>query len=260
MNNFTIFPLLFQVILIVAGSLFITSIGFIIVRKKFPHEELSESHTVASYIFNAFSISYGVLLAFIVYANWYDNERAQQNVYYETSYISNLYRDTQILPDSIKKIVNEKIINYTKAVIDDEWVKLSEEKTSPLAESTLDDLWKIYTNIPVSQISNPYLYQVSLEKLNNISQYRRLRILDMKQTTPTIIWIVLFICFSVSLGYAYFFTTKKRGTHLILITTFIIINILIFYLIYVLDHPYQGYSSISSEPFKLLLDKFSNYK
>lgn len=260
MNNFVILPVLFQVILIIVISLVITFIGFIIVRKKFSHDKLSENHTVASYIFNAFSISYGVLLAFIVYANWYGNERAQQNVYYETSCISNLYRDSQILPDSIKKIVNEKIINYTKAVIDDEWIKLSENKTSPVAESALDDLWKIYTGIPLSQISNPLLYQVSLEKLNNISQYRRLRILDMKQTTPVIIWIVLFTCFLVSLGYAYFFTTKKRGTHLILITTFIIINILIFYLIYVLDHPYEGYSSISSEPFNLLLDKFSQVK
>lgn len=256
MKNFVILPIIFQVLLIVLISLTITFVGFVIVRKRFSHEKLSENHTVASYIFNAFSISYGVLLAFIVYANWYNNERAQQNVYYETSYISNLYSDAQVLPDSIRKVVEGRIINYTKAVIDDEWIKLSEEKTSLIAESMLDDLWKVYTHIPISQISNPFLYQISLEKLNNISQYRRLRILDMQQTTPIIIWIVLFVCFSVSLGYAYFFTTKKRGTHLILITTFIIINILIFYLIYVLDHPYEGYSSISSEPFQLLLDKF----
>jgi hypothetical protein len=260
MANLIILPLIFEVLILIAGSFTVTLIVFLIIRKKFSHEKLSENHTVASYIFNAFSISYGVLLAFVVYANWYDNERAQQNVFYETSYISNFYRDTRIFPDSIRNILNDKIITYTKAVVDDEWEKLSEKKTSPLAELALDDLWKIYTSIPVSQISNPFLYQVSLEKLNSISQYRRLRILDMQQTTPIIIWIVLFICFSVSLGYAYFFTTRKRRAHLILITSFIIINILIFYLIYVLDHPYEGYSSISSEPYKLLIDKFLQVK
>jgi hypothetical protein len=256
MTNLIIFPLVFELIILVAGSLAVTFLGFILIRKKFSHESLSENHTVASYIFNAFSISYGVLLAFVVYANWYDNQRAQQNVSYETSYISNFYRDTRVFPDSLKNIITGKISAYTNAVINDEWEKLSEGKTSPLAESALDDLWSTYTSIPVSQISNQYLYQVSLEKLNLISQYRRLRILDMQQTTPVIIWLVLFICFSVSLGYTFFFTTKKRNAHLLLIATFIIINVLIFYLIYVLDHPFKGYSGISSEPFQLLLNKF----
>jgi hypothetical protein len=260
MKHLIIFPMITEVLFLIAGSFTVTLVVFLLIRKKFSHDKLSENHTVASYIFNAFSISYGVLLAFVVYANWYDNERAQQNVYYESSYISNFYRDTRIFPDSIKSVLSDKIIKYTKAVVDDEWEKLSEKKTSHIAELALDDLWRIYTGIPVSQISNPYLYQVSLEKLNLISQYRRLRILDMQQTTPVIIWIVLFICFSVSLGYAYFFTTRKRGTHLILITTFIVINVLIFYLIYVLDHPYEGYSSISSEPFQLLLNKFLQVK
>jgi|WetSurMetagenome_2_1015567.scaffolds.fasta_scaffold101924_3 hypothetical protein len=255
MTNLIILPMFFEILILITGSLLITSLGLILIRKKITHESLSENHTVASYVFNAFSISYGVLLAFVVYANWYDYERAQQNISYETSYISNFYRDTRTFPDSIKNIVTNKITNYVKAVIDDEWEKLSEEKTSPVAESALDDLWNTYTKIPVSQISNPYLYQVSLDKLNLISQYRRLRILDMQQTTPLIIWIVLIICFTVSLGYTYFFTTRKKRIQLLLMATFIIINVLIFYLIYVLDHPFKGHSGISSEPFQLILNK-----
>jgi hypothetical protein len=257
MTNLIILPLLFEVAILIAGSLFITFLGFLLIRKKFTHEKLSENHTVASYVFNAFSISYGVLLAFVVYANWYDNERAQQNVSYETSYISNFYRDTRILPDSVKNVITDKLIAYIKAVKYDEWEKLSEGKTSHDAELALDDLWNTYTKIPVTQISNPYIYQISLEKLNLISQYRRMRILDMQQTTPLIIWVVLFICFAVSLGYTYFFSTKGKITHLILIATFITINVLIFYLIFVLDHPFKGNSGISSEPYQLLLNKFS---
>jgi hypothetical protein len=260
MINLVFLPLFLELILLIAGSFLITFIGFIIFRKKLSHERLSENHAVASYIFNAFSLSFSVLLAFMVYANWYNYENALQNVSNETSYLSNFYRDTRTLPDSLRIIITEKIINYTKAVIDDEWEKLSNGKTSPLAESALNDLWLTYTKIPISQINNPYLYQVSLDKLNLISQYRRLRILDMQQTTPYIIWIVLSICFMVSICYTYFFTTKTRKTHLFLIFTFVIINVLIFYLIYVLDHPYRGYACIDPEPYKLILDKFLQAK
>lgn len=258
--NLIILPLFWEIILLIVISLLISYLFFVLFRKKLSHERLSENHTVASYFFNAFSLSYCVLLAFMVYANWYNNDRAHQNVYHETSYISNFYRDTRYLPDSVKNPVTEKIINYVNAVVNDEWKKFEEGKISTVADSTLGDLYKTYTGIPVSQISNPYLYQVSLEKLNLISEYRRLRILDMKQTIPAVLWGVLFICFFVSAGYAYFFTTKGKKVHLLLIVTFIVVNVLMFYLIYVLDHPFEGYSGISPEPFKNLLDKFVQVK
>jgi hypothetical protein len=249
-------PYLIEIAIVIFASLVITFIGFLLVRKKFSHERLSENHTVASYIFNAFSITYGVLLAFAVYANWYNYEQAEGNVTNETAYLSNFFRDTRILPDSIKNVVTQKLIAYTKAIIDDEFDKLSQGTISHVAELALDDLWNTYTKIPLSVIPNTYLYNISLERLNLISQYRRKRILDMEQTIPTVVWIVLISCALISIGYSYFFTTKKRGTHLSLIATFIIINVLLFYLIYVLDHPYSGYDRISYEPFKLVLEKF----
>jgi hypothetical protein len=256
MVNLIFLPLFTEILIITAASIILTYIIFIFFRKKISHEKLSENHTVASYIFNAFSLSYCVLLAFIVYENWFNYDRAQQNVFHETSYISNLYRDTRILPDSLKTRVTEKLINYTKAVINDEWIKFAEGNTSTVTDSAIGDLYKTYISIPVSQIPNPYLYQVSLDKLNFVSQYRRMRILDMEQTVPSVVWSVLIICFIVSVGYAYFFATKGKKVHMFLIATYVIVNILIFYLIYVLDHPYKGYACISSDPYQILLNKF----
>ena len=249
-------PLIIEILIVLAISLVITFIGFLIVRKKFSHESLSENHTVASYIFNAFSVTYGVLIAFVVYSNWYDYEKAQQHVMDETTYLSNFYRDTRTLPDSVKSIVTDRLIKYTRTVIEDEWPLMAKGETSLKAMNALDDLWDTYSRIPVLKITNTYFYEVSIEKLNLVSQQRRLRILDMDQTTPDVIWIVLVICAFISISYTYFFSTKRRFAHLSLIASFIVINVLLFYLIYVLDHPYQGYATISPEPFKLILNKF----
>jgi len=249
-------PLIIEILMVLAISLVFTFIGFLIVRKLFSHERLSENHAVASYIFNAFSVTYGVLIAFVVYSNWYDYEKAQQHVMDETTYLSNFYRDTRTLPDSVKSIVTDKLIKYTKTVIEDEWPLMAKGETSQKAMIALDDLWDSYSRIPVSKITNTYFYEVSIEKLNLVSQHRRLRILDMDQTTPGVIWIVLIICALISVSYTYFFTTKNRAAHLSLIASFIVINVLLFYLIYVLDHPYEGYATISPEPFKLILNKF----
>jgi hypothetical protein len=249
-------PLIFEILMVLAISLVITFIGFLIVRKLFSHERLSENHAVASYIFNAVSVTYGVLIAFVVYSNWFDYEKAQQHVMDETTYLSNFYRDTRTLPDSVKSIVTDKLIKYTKTIIEDEWPRMAKGETSQKAMNDLDDLWDTYSRIPVTMITNVYFYHVSVEKLNLVSQQRRLRILDMDQTTPDVIWIVLVICASISVSYTYFFTTKRRIAHLSLITSFIVINVLLFYLIYVLDHPYEGYATISPEPFKLILSKF----
>jgi len=249
-------PLVAEILIVIVFSLFITYLGFFVVRKKFSHEKLSEDHQVASYNFNAFSITYGVLLTFVVYANWSDYNKAEEHVSNETSYLSNLFRDSKAFPDSIRNIAVDKIINYTKAVIEDEWQMLARGETSPIADSNLNELWEYFTAVPVTSINNPYLYQLALERLNFISQARRLRILDMQQTTPTLIWIVLIICAVISFGYSYYFIAKKRKTHFILIAAFILINVLIFYLIYVLDHPFQGYAGITSDAFKAVLNKF----
>lgn len=256
MTSLIIMPLIIETLIVLAISLVISFIGFLIFRKKFSYESLSENHTVASYIFNAFTVTYGVLIAFVVYANWFGYEKAQQNVINETTYLSNFYRDTRILPDSIKTIITDKLIKYTEAVVEDEWSLMAKGETSQKATNALDDLWDTYSRIPVSKITNIYFYQVSIEKLNLVSMQRRLRILDMNQTTPEVIWIVLVICALISVSYSYFFTTKKRRAHLLLVASFIVINVLLFYLISVLDHPYQGYATITPEPFKLLLNKF----
>jgi len=260
MSKLIMLPLYLEVFLLIILSLMFTLISFIIVRKRVSHERVQENHTVASYIFNAFSVIYAVLLAFVVYSNWFDYEKSQDNVTNEASYLSNFYRDTRILPDSLKTIVTQKLINYTSAVLNDEWYSMTEGRTSTLADSALDDLWYTYTRIPVSSIPNPYLYQYSIERLNFISQYRRLRILDMEQTTPPIIWVVLIICGFISVSYTYYFTTKRKRTHFFLIATVILINVLLFYLIYVLDHPYEGYAKLSSEPFQMILNKFTQIK
>ena len=255
-----ILQLLLEISIVIVIALFLTYAGFIIIRKKFSHEFLSEYHTVASYMFNSISITYGVLLAFVVYLNWFNYEKSEQNIENETAYLSNFYRDTRTLPDSIRNAITNKLINYTKSVIDDEWITMSKGKTSPHTEAALDSLWKSFTSIPANSITNIYFYQFAIERLNFISQCRRQRILDMEQTTPAVIWTVLIICGSISVGYTYFFSTKKRRAHLSLIATIIIVNVLIFYLIYVLDHPFEGYTGISQEPFKLVLDKFYNLK
>ncbi|HEY5533406.1 MAG TPA: DUF4239 domain-containing protein [Ignavibacteria bacterium] len=256
MTTLIIMPLVLEILMVLAISLVIAFIGFLIFRKKFSHEILAENHIVGSYIFNGFSVTYGVLIAFVVYANWFGYEKAQQNVTEETTYLSNFYRDTRILPDSVKSIVTDKLIKYTEAVVEDEWPLMAKGETSPKAMNALDDLWDTYSRIPVSKITNTYFYQVSIEKLNLVSMQRRLRILDMNQTTPEVIWIVIVLCAFISVSYSYFFTTKKRKAHLFLIASLIVINVSLFYLIYVLDHPYQGYATISPEPFKLILNKF----
>jgi len=260
MVNSSVLPLIFEIIVLLILSTTAGIVLFLYVRKRFSRDIISENHTIASYIFNAFSISYGVLLAFVVYANWYDNNRAQQNVAHEAAYISNLYRDTRSLPDSIRKVLTNNISVYTKSIMEDEWIYLSEGKSSPVTDEALDKLWNTFNIIPIEKFSNPQVYQLALERLNFISEYRRLRILDMQQTMPLAMWLVLIVCFIVSLAYTYFFMTKHKKAHLFLIITLITVNVMIFYLIYILDHPYRSNSGISNEPYKTVLQKIEKGK
>jgi hypothetical protein len=118
------------------------------------------------------------------------------------------------------------------------------------------EIWDAYINIDIKTIKNPYMYAESLRQLNTMTEYRRLRRFASRSSTPVAIWIVLLVGGVISATYSLFFGTRHIKTHCIMAAAYTIINSMVLYLIYILDHPFTGYNAISSEPFQSILKMF----
>jgi drug/metabolite transporter (DMT)-like permease len=97
---------------------------------------------------------------------------------------------------------------------------------------------------------NRELYAESLRRLNNMAQYRRMRIFAGNDTVPPVIWLVLLVGGVFAVSYTFFFGMKNiRAQYLITASLTVTVTSILF-LIYVLDHPFTGTSRVSLDPLR----------
>jgi hypothetical protein len=233
-------------------------IGLKIVRKKFTQDILQENHEVGGFIFNAFGLIYAVLVAFVVFVTWNEYDNARGNVDLEASELADLYNTSKAFPDSTKKLVDAALIEYIENVTGDEWKLLEEGELSVKARKSIEKLWIIYSSIDVNKLPNIPVYQESLKHLNDLGEKRRTRIFDSRDNIPGIMWAALLFGGVMCVIFTYFFSTRRFMPQLIMTSALTVLNTLILYMIFVLDHPFRGSMKITPEAFDYVLNLVKN--
>src|SRR3989475_6429545 len=108
----------------------------------------------------------------------------------------------------------------------------------------------LFSQVDANSIPNRELYAESLRCLNNLAQYRRMRIFAGNDTVPPVIWLVLLVGGVFAVSYTFFFGMKNLKAQYLITTTLTVMITSILFLIYVLDHPFTGASRVSLEPLR----------
>jgi Na+/proline symporter len=229
-----------------------------LVRRKYSAEVLRENHEVAAIIFNAFGLFYGVMLAFVVFVTWSGYDDATKNLQLEASEVDDIFRITQALPSAAAKPIQQGLIDYVTSVLNDELQRMSQGKISLHYGEAMPRLVAAFYQIDEKSIPNRTLYAETFKRLNNLAQYRRLRIFAGNDTVPAVIWLVLLVGSVFTISYTYFFGMKNVKAQYVMTATLTITISQILFLIYVLDHPFTGTSKVSTEPLREVLETIQN--
>jgi Na+/proline symporter len=224
--------------------------GLYLVRRKYSAEVLKENHEVAAIIFNAFGLFYGVLVAFVVFVTWNGYDDATKNLQLEASQALDIFHSADAFPDSSKKIIQQGVRNYLAAVYNDEVPKMAEGDLSVSSGGAHNPLRELFSQMDANSIPNRELYSESLRSLNNLAQYRRMRIFAGNDTVPPVIWLVLLVGGVFAVSYTFFFGMKNIRAQYLITTTLTVLISSILFLVYVLDHPFTGTSRVSLEPLR----------
>jgi Na+/proline symporter len=233
-----------------AVTTFLGLFGLHLVRKRYSAEVLKENHEVAAIIFNAFGLFYGVLVAFVVFVTWSGYDEATKNLQMEASEALDIFHSAEAFPDPAKKIIQQGVTDYIASVYNDEVQRMSQGDISLYTGGAHADLRKLFNQIDVTSIPNKELYAESLRCLNNLAQYRRMRIFAGNDTVPPVIWLVLLVGGVFAVSYTFFFGMKNLKAQYLITTTLTVMITSILFLIYVLDHPFTGTSRVSLEPLR----------
>ena len=233
-----------------AVTTFFGLFGLYLVRRKYSAEVLKENHEVAAIIFNAFGLFYGVLVAFVVFATWNGYDEATKNLQLEASEALDIFHSAEAFPDSPRKIIQQGVRDYLAGVYNDEIPKMAEGDLSVYSGGAHTPLRLLFSQIDATSIPNRELYGESLRCLNNLAQYRRLRIFAGNDTVPPVIWLVLLVGGVFAVCYTFFFGMKNIRAQYLITTTLTVMLTSILFLIHVLDHPFTGTSRVSLQPLR----------
>jgi len=225
-------------------------VGLYLVRRKYSAEVLKENHEVAAIIFNAFGIFYGVLVAFVVFVTWGGYDDATKNLQLEASEALDIFHNAEAFPDPANKVIQQGLRDYMASVYNDEVPRMAQGEISVYSGGAHLELKTLFNQIDVKSIPNRELYSETLRSLNNLAQYRRMRIFAGNDTVPPVIWLVLLVGGVFAVCYTFFFGMKNIKAQYLITTTLTVMITSILFLVYVLDHPFTGTSKVSMEPLR----------
>lgn len=250
-------PIWLMVVIITLLSVAIAYIGFYLIHKLYDYEHLEKYHNVTSYLFNAYGLLYAVIIAFVVYINWSDYNNAQNHIYEESNHLSNLFHIVQGFDEPLKTDLMKSVYSYTEEINKIELPQMRNGIYSYENNASYSKIWDDFIKVDTKSINNIVLYEKCLNELKNISESRRFRYFYITNSIPVIIWVVMIIGCLISFSFSFFFGMRSRFPYFFLSIAFNFINILILYLIYVLDHPYEGANAISYSTLEKILSHFS---
>lgn len=246
-------PIAFSFLIVSALTSAVALAGLHLVRRKYSAEVLKENHEVAAIIFNAFGLFYGVMVAFVVFVTWSGYDDATKNLQLEASEALDIFNSAKGFPDPANKIIQQRLRDYVASVYNDEVKRMSQGKIS-LYSGAHAKQTPLFYEMDEKSIPNRELYAESLRRLNNLAEYRRLRIFAGNNTVPSVIWFVLLVGGVTAVAYTYFFGMKNIKAQYMMTTALTVTITLILFLIYILDHPFTGTSKVSMEPLKEVME------
>lgn len=142
------------------------------------------------------------------------------------------------------------LVEYSKAVINDEWSTLAEDKLSKRVEALKNQFAKAAINLKPVNPTQEVLWPYILDDLDSLSDYRSIRLSSALAAPPIFIYIIIF---GFLLTMACFGVYPPKTPLVVLISFYTVFIGLVLYLVLQLSDPFKGDIGVSSRPFEYLV-------
>lgn len=205
----------------------------------------------------AIGVFYGITVGLIAVGVWNTNSNAADLVSREAAAVGSLYRDVSGYPSPFRDGLRGKVREYTIFVINEAWPAQQKGHGQAIdgGSHILDDFQGMLFTFQPANASQSALHSETLGAYNNLIEYRRLRIDAVGGGLSTVMWSVIWVGAAISIGIAYFFNIPDFKLHAILIILMGGFLAMVLFMIVINDRPFYGHTRISSDPYKLILER-----
>lgn len=189
-----------------------------------------------------------------VFVTWTGYDAANRNMQLEASQALDIFSASDAFVEPIRTKVRACVIDYIESVRNDELPRMASEHMALYTMPSLRHLDQLLSAPDFHVVRNTELYATSLRRLDDLKDYRRLRIFSGRNDVPSLIWLVLLLGGVIMIANTYFFAMRRVRVQALLIATLNITLTLVLFLIFVLNHPFTGMSRASDEPLRQVLE------
>lgn len=225
------------------------------IRKLVPLEYLRHHHEVAFPIFLQIGVIYAVVLAFLFSLEWDNFKSARQEADAEAVSLIILMHLVEGYPAPVRQVIDQKIMAYTKAIIQFEWPKMLKKQEDTKAEIVLNTLWQSFLAFTPGTQQENSLQQQSLSLLQKLTEYRQMRIFMATAVVPVRLWEVLIGLGGLVVSVSFLFGMRYIWSQTILIASLAGMIAVLITFILIMSAPLSGHFQLPPQAFQEALIK-----
>jgi hypothetical protein len=170
---------------------------------------------------------------------------------HEAGAISDIHQNMRRYGLEETREVRERLNDYTRAVIDDDWPALAQGRLSEQADTALRQLIDAMMKLRPASANQETLLSRTIVDVDMISDYRLSR-LQQAREKPSHVLIVVFLGYLVTMVYlgAY----RPRSIIVVLMSLYTLFVGVVIYLVLAMSDPFHGAIAVDSAPFEYVLE------
>lgn len=244
-------------VLIILACMVGAGTGVFLVRTLVRLETLKAHHVIGGTIFLQIGVVYAVLLAFVVTVVWAQFNAAAEAADNEVASLLAVFGLSSGLPDPARSDIQQAIIHYTQAVVDDEWPAMSRRADSEKAVKALEHLMEVALRFEPQNAREEAIYGHALSRLSEAREQRHYRLFQMTLAVPGFMWWLLVVTGVILVALSYFFGIEYLWSQAIFTAALAGTIAFILVLIMLLDYPFTGDLTVPPDAFTMGLRRFA---
>jgi uncharacterized protein (DUF983 family) len=178
----------------------------------------------------------------------------------EASALAEIFWMADRMAESEGHHIQELARSYARVVISEEWPLMEREKSSPRAWGLLDEIRASLQGFDPSTPAQLVLYEQAFERMRDLADARRDRMLEAKHGLPAILWVVLIVGAIVVVCFTYLFGPESTLVHVLMVAALAMIIALVLFTVAALNFPFKGDITIRPEALEQVLGRFESSK
>lgn len=192
---------------------------------------------------------YAVMIGFMLVTVWTNFQGAEKNADQEANSLVNLFRTADGLPAEQRGELQIASVNYCDAVLNREWPTMGRGGVAHSAQPFMMELWGILGRTPVDGLRQQASLEQAMNQLSEMTEHRRIRILQSRNRLPRILWAVLIIGGVITVVVCCLIGSENVVLHFSLIVAIGLLISLALVAIADIDRPFDGSVRVSPYAF-----------